>query len=143
MSTTRPSKPSARRVSAALAPASPAPTTTTPSGPVMGCRPLGRWWARRSPAAAGEGEELRPGAGVLAQQPAQGRGGGPRAEGPDPAQGHAQVLGLDDDADAARGERLLQPVGDLLGEPFLELQVPGEQLDDPGQLGQPEDAVPR
>src|SRR4051812_34013029 len=106
MGTPRPSKPPARKGPAPLAPARPAPTTTTPSGPVMGCRPLGRWWTCRSPAAAGEGEELRPGTGVLAQQPAQGRSGGPRAEGPDPAQGHAQVLGLDDDADAARRERL-------------------------------------
>ena len=31
----------------------------------------------------------------------------------------------------------------LLGQALLNLQVPGEQLDDPGQLRQPEDALPR
>ena len=35
----------------------------------------------------------------------------------------------------------LQSVGDLLGETFLNLQVPGEQLDDPGQFRQPENAL--
>src|SRR3954469_8491429 len=143
MSTTRPSKPSARRVSAAFAPASPAPTTTTPSGPVMGCRPLGRWWTRRSPADAGEGEELLAGTSVLPQDTAQGGSERPGAGGADPAQRPAQVLGLDDDADTSRGQVVLQPAGDLLGQPLLHLEVAGEQLDDPGELRQPQDPVPR
>src|SRR4051812_3859362 len=141
-STTRPSYPSARSVSAALAPARPPPTSTTPSGPIMGFRPLGRW-TRRSPAGAGEGEELLPGAAVLPQHTAQGRGEGPRAGGADAAQRHAHVLGLDDHADAPRGQVVLQPVGDLLGEPLLHLQVVREQLDHPGELGQPENPAPR
>lgn len=51
------------------------------------------------------------------------------------------MLRLDHYADPLGGQVLLQPVGDLLGETFLNLQVPGEQLDDPGQLRQPENAL--
>ncbi|GAA2794453.1 hypothetical protein GCM10010441_19650 [Kitasatospora paracochleata] len=40
-------------------------------------------------------------------------------------------------------EVLLQPVGDLLGEPFLHLRAAGEVLDDPGELGQAEDPPSR
>ena len=40
-------------------------------------------------------------------------------------------------------ELVLEPVGDLLGQPLLHLQAAGEQLDDPGELRQPEDAVAR
>ena len=35
----------------------------------------------------------------------------------------------------------LQPVGDLLGQPLLDLRAAGEQLDHPGELGQPEDPL--
>jgi hypothetical protein len=50
------------------------------------------------------------------------------------------VFGLDHHPDAFGGKVLLQRVGDLLGQPLLDLQVPGEQLDDPGQLRQSKDA---
>jgi hypothetical protein len=53
------------------------------------------------------------------------------------------VLGLDDDADALGLELVAEPVGHLLGEPLLHLEVSGEALDDPGQLGQAEDAAAR
>jgi len=49
------------------------------------------------------------------------------------------VLGLEDDTDAFRHEVLLQPPGHLARQPFLHLQATGEELDDPGQLGEPED----
>ena len=38
----------------------------------------------------------------------------------------------------ARVEVVLEPAGDLAGEPFLGLEVAGEQPHHPGQLGQPE-----
>ena len=44
------------------------------------------------------------------------------------------------DADAFGFQVLLQPVGDLFGEPFLHLGPASEVLDDPGQFGQPQDA---
>ena len=60
-----------------------------------------------------------------------------------PADAHAHVLGLEHDPHALGREVLLQPAGDLLGEPLLHLQPAGEQLDDARQLGQPEDPVAR
>jgi hypothetical protein len=50
------------------------------------------------------------------------------------------VLGLQHHADALGRQLVLEPVGDLGGEPLLELQAAGEQLDHPGQLGQAQDA---
>jgi hypothetical protein len=35
----------------------------------------------------------------------------------------------------------LQPVGHLLGQAFLDLEVAGEEFDYPGQLGQPEEPL--
>ena len=92
-------------------------------------------------AVRGEGEELLPRARVVAQQAVQGRGDGAGAGCLDAAQGHAQVLGLEHHPDALGRELGLEPVGDLLGEPLLDLQAAGEQLDHPGQLGQAEDAL--
>ena len=37
----------------------------------------------------------------------------------------------------------LEPVGDLLGQPLLDLRAAGEQLDHPGELGQAEDPLAR
>ena len=89
-----------------------------------------------------QGEELGAGGGVVAELAVQRRGDRCGAGGADAANGHAQVLGLDDDTDAARRDLLLEPVGDLLGQPFLHLGAAGEQLDHPGQLGQAEDPLP-
>ena len=61
----------------------------------------------------------------------------------DAAEGHAQVLGLQHHPDALGLELGLEPVGDLGGEPLQELQAAGEQLDHPGQLGQPQDPSSR
>ena len=59
----------------------------------------------------------------------------------DAADGHAQVLVLQHHPGPARLQLLGEPAGDLAGEPLLGLEVAGEQLDHPGQLGQAEDAV--
>ena len=61
----------------------------------------------------------------------------------DAAQGHAQVLCLEHDADALRRELALQPVGDLRGQPLLDLQRSGEGLDHARELGQPDDPLAR
>src|SRR5215211_3250070 len=51
------------------------------------------------------------------------------------AYGHAQVLGCYDDPHAARRKVILEPVCDLLSQPFLHLGAAGEQLHHPSQLG--------
>jgi hypothetical protein len=56
------------------------------------------------------------------------------------AQRHAHVVGFEDDADAPRRDILLEPVGDLLGEPLLDLKVSCDELDDPRKFGQAQDA---
>jgi hypothetical protein len=53
------------------------------------------------------------------------------------------MLGFHDDPHASRREFALEPAGDLHGHPLLDLQVASEQLDDPGQLAQPDDALAR
>jgi hypothetical protein len=56
----------------------------------------------------------------------EGGGDGVGAGGVDAAEGHALVLGLEDDADAVGGQVGLEPVDDLGGESFLELEAVGE-----------------
>jgi hypothetical protein len=92
---------------------------------------------------ADESEELGPGGGVAAKLAVEcgGDGGGPGCC--DAAHGHAQMFGFHDDAHPARRYVLLEPVGDLLGEPFLDLGAAREQLDHPSQLGQAKDPLPR
>ena len=63
---------------------------------------------------------------------AHGRGHRPGAGLADPAHRHAQVLGLDDDDDAARLEPAHQRVGDLAGQPLLHLRAAGVEVDDAG-----------
>ena len=50
--------------------------------------------------------------------------------------GHAQMLGLHDNTQTARRNVILEPVSDLLRQPFLHLGAAGEQLDYPSQLGE-------
>ena len=92
---------------------------------------------------AGEGEELGPGGGVLAELAEQPRGDRVRPLGAGAADAHAGVLGLDHDADAERVELALQVVGDLAGQPLLGLHPAGVEVDGAGQLGQPDDALAR
>ncbi len=61
----------------------------------------------------------------------------------DAAAGHAAMAGLDDDGDAKRMEHGLDRVGDLRRHPFLDLQPPGVDLDQPGQLGDADHALAR
>src|SRR4051812_35648494 len=124
----RPPKPSVRSVSAAFAPASEAPTTTMVCCSALMARPP-----------RGEVEELLPGAGVVADHPAQGRGDGPGAGLLAPPQRHAQVLGLEDHAHAERIELPFEPVGDLRRQALLDLERAREQLDDAAQLAQADD----
>jgi hypothetical protein len=58
-----------------------------------------------------------------------------------PAERHAGVFGLQHDPDGAGAQLRVQPVGDLLGEPLLDLGPGGEVLDQAAQLGQAEDPV--
>ena len=51
------------------------------------------------------------------------------------------MLGRDDDTHTARRKLILEPVGDLLRQPFLHLGAAGEQLDHPSQLGEPENPL--
>jgi hypothetical protein len=47
------------------------------------------------------------------------------------------VLGLEDQADTLGLELLLQPAGDLAGEPLLQLKVAGKQVHHSRELRQP------
>lgn len=46
------------------------------------------------------------------------------------AQGHAAVLGFDDYSDTAGLELVIEPIGDLFGQPFLALRAAGEVFGD-------------
>ena len=88
-------------------------------------------------------QELRAGSRVVAQQPAGGDRDGVRAQRPDPAARHAQVLGRQNDAHTPAFQLLFQKGGDLLAEFLLDLHSGGERLHGPGQLGQASDPVAR
>ena len=66
-----------------------------------------------------------------------------RARLADAAHRHAQVLGLDDDDDAARLQAPTHRVGDLRGQPLLHLRAAGVEVDDAGQLRQSGDPTVR
>jgi hypothetical protein len=51
------------------------------------------------------------------------------------------MLGCHDNSHTARRKLVVQPVGDLLRQPFLHLGSAGEQLNHPGQLGQAKDPL--
>lgn len=53
------------------------------------------------------------------------------------------MLGFEYDGDALGLQALMEAVGDLLGQSFLDLKAAGEPVRDPGQLGQTEDATAR
>src|SRR5215213_1067497 len=113
----RPAKPSSRRVAAAVAPASPPPTMMK---------------VRRSATAAssGQGQEFLACTGIVAHRALERGGHRAGARLLDAAQRHAEVLGLEDDADALRAQVLVEPARHLGGQPLLDLQRAREQLDD-------------
>jgi hypothetical protein len=53
------------------------------------------------------------------------------------------VLGVQHHTDPTGVQFPIQPVGDLLGKPLLDLRSGREVLDQTGKLGKPEDAVAR
>ena len=53
------------------------------------------------------------------------------------------MLGCHDDTHAAWRKLILEPIGDLLRQPFLHLGAASEQLDYPSQLGQAENPLSR
>src|SRR5438034_4043036 len=132
MSTMRPVNPCSRSVCAAVAPARLAPTMTNVE---LRCI----WSGSFGASGVCEGEELRPRARVVAKQAMHRGGDGAGTPRPDTAQRHAQVLGLHHDAYASGRKVGLQPVGDLFGQPFLDLRAAGEHLDHARQLRQPKD----
>jgi hypothetical protein len=52
------------------------------------------------------------------------------------------MLDLHDDTQTARLNLILEPIGDLLRQPFLHLRAAGEELHHPGQLGQAKNPRP-
>src|SRR5215212_2268960 len=130
MSTTRPSKPSSRSVSAAFAPARLAPTIT--------------WvWSLLMDSSLRKGQELLAGAGVVAHEAAERRRdrGGPQLL--DAAQGHAHVLRLEHHAHALGLELPVKPIRHLDGQPLLDLEIAAEVLDHAAELAEPDDPLIR
>jgi len=84
--------------------------------------------------AAREGEKLLAGTEVVANQAAEGRGRGEGSGLLHTAKGHAQVLGLDDDADALRFQVVVEPAGYLAREALLHLKPAGEQIHHSAEL---------
>src|SRR5829696_9553953 len=89
-----------------------------------------------------QGKELGPRGSLVAELAVQCRGDCVGAGRSHAAYGHAQVLGCYDDPHAARRKVILEPVCDLLSQPFLHLGAAGEQLHHPSQLGQAKNARP-
>src|SRR5260221_14561213 len=79
-------------------------------------------------------EELGPGPIAGPEQAEHRRRGHDRPRLPDAAHDRAKVVRLDDDTDALWPQPVVQEVRDLLGHPLLDLEPPGEHLDDPGDL---------
>ena len=52
------------------------------------------------------------------------------------------MLGLQHHADALGLELLVEPISNLGGQPFLDLKVAGEELDDPTELAQADQQLP-
>ena len=132
----RPSKPSVRSASAVLAPASPAPTMANvrcaqswPTRPRRGADPAR---ARNSARDRGSRAVCRAGSRWWCSC----RGPTPRSV--------MHMCSASITTPTPRGcSCVLQPVGDLPGQPLLYLRPAGEQLDHPGQLGQAQDPLAR
>ena len=61
----------------------------------------------------------------------------------DAARRHAGMGRFDHDRDAFGLEHLVERLGDLVGQPFLELEPTGVGIDQPGKLGDADDAALR
>ena len=89
-----------------------------------------------------KGEELGSGGGVAAKLAVECGGDGCGPGRCHATHGHAEMFGFYDDPHTARCYVVLEPVGDLLGEPFLHLGAAREQLDHPSQLRQAQNPLP-
>jgi hypothetical protein len=98
---------------------------------------------RRLFVGSNQGEELGSRGGVVTELAVQCGGDRPGSRCSDATYGHAQMLGLHDDTQTARRNVILEPVSDLLRQPFLHLGAAGEQLDYPSQLGKTKNPLPR
>src|SRR5262245_33645615 len=88
------------------------------------------------PGAVDVTHDLSAGHGVRLIEPAGGAGDADCAGLADAADCHARVLGLEHDQDPARGQLFLDQVGNFLGEAFLNLWLPGQDIDGAGELAQ-------
>ena len=94
--------------------------------------------------AGGQREELRAGARVVAQAAVQGGGDGAGARAPAPPGSLMHMCSASSTTPTPLGARCsCSQLAICLRQPLLHLQPAGEQLDDAGELGQPEDAVAR
>ena len=124
-----PSKPCSRAPCTALAAASPPPMT------MIGLRCMSPTPVRL----ARERDELGARACVVTQEAVDGGRDGRAPGRADAALRHARVFADEDDTDAARIELFVQAVGDLVGEALLQLQPVRVEVDDAGELREPED----
>ena len=76
---------------------------------------------RRLFVGSNQGEELGSRGGVVTELAVQCGGDRPGSRCSDATYGHAQMLGLHDDTQTARRNVILEPVSDLLRQPFLHL----------------------
>src|ERR1700692_1543396 len=97
--------------------------------------------ARSSRSSSCQAEELSTCARVVADESVKRRGHGLGARLLHAAKGHAQVLGLEHDADSLRLQLLVEAGGDLGRKPLLELEIACEQLNHAGQLREAEDTL--
>src|SRR5437763_10539565 len=112
---------------------------TTPSLPVVVTTvSISGTWSVSSPDKA---EQLLARARIVAQRAAQRRGHGPGAGFQYAADGHARMLGAEHHPDTPRLQLMLQPVGDLHGHAFLQLEIAGEHVNDTCQLRQTDDPL--
>src|SRR5690349_15925881 len=89
---------------------------------------------REGLAAVRQIQKLRPRARIVAEGSAHGACYGFRILLLDAAHHHAEVIRLDDHANAGWREHILDRASNLLGEPLLHLQPSREDLDDARQL---------
>ena len=89
-----------------------------------------------------EFEEFAPGGHVILETPEDGGGHHLAVLLFDPAHHHAEVLALDDHTHTLGVDGFHEGLGDLAGEALLDLEAPGEAIDEAGEFADPVDLVP-
>ena len=97
--------------------------------------------AVRLSAPENEIEDFLAGGGILAEEAAHGRSHGGGSGFFDAPHGHAEVLGFEHDGGTARVELLGDGIGDLGGEPLLDLGPFGVAINEAGELGEAGDVA--